>query len=344
MTSGVKATSMMRMHNPVVFNPRKRKHSKRKSYRRNPLIVNGKRRHGKRKHSKAYRRNPLIVNGKRKHGKHRKSYRRNPLIVNPASGMLGGLQRMLKKLPLVGGFLATVIGGVGGALGGAVGVLPIDYAMPYVSKYMPSWLKPFGYSVAGLALAGVVKVLPFKLPYQNMIATGLTFAGGAVDTYRWRRGTSAMLSGEDDYAGVEDLGDGELGNSGEALAAVEFADASLADAEYLQGDLSDEEMAAAELGRAAYYRRFRPYKQRATHRSQGGASGHAGQPGLRWGWMIYLYGFDAFQQFVTLPEHRRMEILRQLQSETKLAARKLIGQAMDTTVHDAATAGLLVAA
>lgn len=252
---------------------------------------------------------------------------------------LGKAQGYAKRVPLLGGILATAIGGIGSAFLGAVGVLPIDYALPYVAPYIPSWARPFAYSAGGLILAGIVKAIPVRVPYKDQLCIGLTFAGGAVDAYRWRRGTSNSLSG--DYDGeYGDMGDydGDFGDDGSPLAATEYGDTDLSDAEYSGEDLSADEIGTAELGRRAWRKKFRtrPRKQSGSPSDHG-----AGLPGERWGWLIYWVGFDNFQAIAAKPENERKAIIHELRTEAMTRSRKLIGQGLDSSVAEAETAGLL---
>lgn len=339
--------------------PKARRRAGRRGVKRNSLLMNRRRKH-----------NPVLVNRGHKRAKHRRHHRRgrkhNPVLINrgrkhrrgkykrnPSSGggivygTLGKASGLVKKVPVVGGILGTAVMGLAGALAGGVAVFPISYALPYVSKWVPDWLKPFAYTTTGVLLSAGVRALPVAFPYKNELALGLTFSGGAIDAYRFKHGKSHDLGDEygDEY-GSDEMGD-DLGDDGSPLAAVEFLGADLHDAEYAGDDLSDAEMAAAELGREVFRRRFlRPAAHRpAAHRRGGdgtpGPSVHAGYPGERWGWLIYWVGFDQFQELAKMDEAQRRGIIARLKSEAHVRARKLLGEQQSTSMTSAETAGLL---
>lgn len=350
--------SAARRRNPLLLNPHRRKarkgHARRRTTarRHNPLLTNPKRRKA-RKGSKARRHNPLLTNPR--HRKARKARRRNPSATMGglqapgkafAQKWIGKAQGLAKRIPVAGGALAAALGTVGSVLAGAVGVLPTSYAMPYVAKYIPDMLKPYGYSIAGMVISGVISALPVALPYKSQLAIGVAAAGGAVDAYRWRHGKSMDL-GEvygsllsDDEMGDE-MGDDALGDEGTAFASVEFANANLGDIDFCGDDFSDDELASIELGRRNFRRRFL--------KSEGVEAGstnseHAGLPGRRWGWLIFWIGHDNVQKLAKMPEAERKEFIAKAKHEARLRARKLLSQGEATTMQAAETAGLLVAA
>jgi hypothetical protein len=331
-------------------NPSKRKHTARRSSakRRNPVIINRKR--GHKRHA---RRNPVTIGNPRRRKHSVAKRRRNPSRSGGmVRGFIGKIQSFVKRLPLVGSVLSATVGGFGAALGGAVGVLPTDLALPYVSKYIPAWLAPYAYTVGGMAIGGAVKVLPLSFPMKNELAVSIAAAGGAVDMYRYRRGQSNNLGEVGDsevgdtyaltYSGADGGADG-LGNEGTPLSAIEYAGCDMRDADYAGDDLSGDEIAAAELGREAYRRRFMHHRKHPGQVSDG-EPGQAGMPGERWGWLIYWIGFDAFQRLSKMPEAQRKKIIRELKHESMLISQKLLANDVDTSVVQAETAGLLVAA
>lgn len=340
----------------------KRRGTKRRGSKRNPVLMNRRRRsmkRGARRSNPVHRMNP---SKRRRSSGRRRSYGRksNPVIVNRRKrnpslpfglqGILGRVQGMLRKVPLVGPIVASALGGLGGAAAGAIAVVPADMALPYVAKWIPDWLRPYAYTAVSLSLSALVEMIPAKIPFKRELAIGLTFAGGAVDTFRYRRGMSQSFGDAGgDYAGADeygdaDLGGDDLGNDGSPLAAVEFAEANLADADYCPDDLSGDEMAAIEMGRAAYRRKYRQARNRGAESGPGRPSEHAGQPGNRWGWLIYVLGFDGFQKVAAMPDMQRREWIQRFKTDAKLLARKMLSQGMSTDVSTAETAGLLVAA
>jgi hypothetical protein len=327
--------------NPITIgNPRRRRHSK----RRNPITIGNprKRRHAKRGHKRASarRRNPITIGNPRR--------RRNPGMVG---GLLAKVQGLFRKIPLVGGILSAAVGGLTGALGGAIGVIPTEMALPYVARFLPAWVKPYAYTLAGTVLSGVVKALPVSFPYKAELAVGLAAAGGAVDMYRYRHGQSMTLSGDGDYG---DYGDGEygdtyqigaddgLGDDGAPFAAAEFADADIGDYQYAGDDLSASEMAAAELGRSNFRKKFAHKKRRAQKAGQEDAK-HEGE-GAQWGWLIYWVGFDNFQKLVHMSADQRRAVIKDMKHMAMLRATKLLEQGVPTDMVNAEMAGVLIAA
>lgn len=359
----------------LVNSGRKGAKSRKVRRRRNPgvslssLFVNPKRRRastkrrrsaGHRKSVVRRRRNPVVLqNPKRRRSSAKRRVgtrrRRNPshalgLSKAPGRAMfqkyVGKIQGLARKLPLAGGALAAALGVAGSVLGGAVGVLPSSYAMPYVAKYIPSWLKPYGYSVAGMVISGVLSAIPLRLPYKEQLAIGVAAAGGAVDMYRFRQGKSMDLG--DEYGSLlsddesDEYGDDEMGDDGSAFASVEFADANLGDADFCGDDFSDDEIGAIELGRRNFRRRY--LRQQSNQDAGSGNSEHAGLPGRRWGWLIFWIGHENARLLAKKPEGERREFIAKAKHEAKLRARKLLTEGLPTTMQAAETAGLLVAA
>jgi hypothetical protein len=282
---------------------------------------------------------------KRSHAK-----RRNPAGVLAVPGKAQkSLQKLAGSIPLVGGLLGGAIGVIGGAVGGALGVLPTSYAMPYVARYVPSALKPFGYSIAGALLSSAVRLIPVKIPYKAELAVGIAAAGGAVDMYRFQHGKSQNLGDEygDEDVGDDDVGDDDMsdvGDEGGAFDAIEFADADLGDAAYMGDDFSADEIGAAAQGRRAFWSRFRPKRGDADEPVAEDVSEHAGKEGRRHGFLIYWIGFENFRKLTKLAPKDRQDAIAHMKNEAGLRAAKLLEQRLDTSVQQAETAGLLVAA
>ena len=316
----------------------------RKGRRRNPLIAN-----------------PLIANRGRKGRKGRKGgRRRNPMV-------LGQIAAPLRQIPIVGPALGTAVLSLAGAAAGAVAVYPTTYAMQHVGKYIPEQVQPFAYSIVGVLMAGLVQQFaPSSLPYKGMLVGALASAGGAVDAYR-RVTDNSELSGADwgedygdwgdddygedgDYAG--DLGDDDWGDD-ENVRPGEWAGCSGYDAVYSGDDLSEEEIGYAGYGRRAYRRRFRKGGRRSQGQSQGqhgqgqrGSSQHAGKPGARFGWLIYMIGFQNFKQLAQMDRNRRKQIIAQLRNDVMQrveAALQAGTTGGDTSMEAMEAAGLLAA-
>lgn len=331
--------------NPLTINP---SHSKSRKVRRNAYTINPHKRGGKRK-------NPVMVNPIRIRRR-----RRNP-------GMLGNVHKsamsMMGKIPLVGGFLSAVVGVGGAVFGGAAGVLPTAYFLPWLSKKVdvPDMVKPFAFSLGGAAISGLVSLLP-QFPYKQQAIVGIAAAGGAVDTYRKLTGKSqdlgevGSLLGDGNDLGDENLGDEDLGEELDALGvddmgepgvASEWAECELGDADYCGDDLSADEIEAAALGRRHYFSVYGDMDGdlgRKAVRGPHRRSGYAGRRGGQWGWLIYWIGMDNFQELSKLPPEQRRHHIARLRADARKIAAKLISSGNEPTVEQAQMDGLLIAA
>jgi hypothetical protein len=328
--------------------------------RKNPIVLtNGKRRKHSRVRVNARRKNPIVLtNGKhrRKHIslKGRKTMRRNPggysLMYNPArslTDMLKPVTNAISKIPLAGPTASMAVGLAAGAAGAGLGAAAMHFVMPYVEEVVPDMIKPVGYTIAGsLGAALLAKLAPASLPFKSALVMGLPAAGVAIDVYRYWHGASDSLSGDMDGLGAPSyIGDiGDVDDLGTAFAAYEYANASLNDADYCGEDLSGEELGQAEFGRSLWWRRFRPEAKVRPDPSRGGASEHAGQPGNRWGWLIYAIGYENFQKLRHMPEPQRKKFIQDFRFQAKQLAQKMVQQGIaEPTVEEAQVNGLLVA-
>jgi hypothetical protein len=305
-----------------------KKNGKRRSYKRNG--------HGTRKNSRRGK-----VYAARKN-----SYRRNGMLLTNPGNLLEKvskpIQGVLNKIPLVGKAASTVLGLAVGAAGAGVGVLALHYAMQVVSPYVPQEIRPVGYTLASSTLAAILGKFAPAFPMKGLIVAGLPAAGVAIDVYRYLHGAEDNLNGAMAGAdlGAEAWGDvDDLGGMG---AAHEYADASLMDTMYSGDDLTDAEIEAAEFGRAHYWRIFRPrYAPGAAAAPiAANTSHHAGQPGRRWGWLIYMIGMDNFQQLAKRPAGDRRNFIARMRVQSRQLADKLLGAGQETTME--AAAGLLI--
>ena len=86
------------------------------------------------------------------------------------------------------------------------------------------------------------------------------------------------------------------------------------------------------------------YRRGGADQQQGdGASDYAGKPGLRHGWLIYWVGFENFQKLAKMDPSTRQQMIRELKTEARLRARKLLSEGQTTSMEQAEMAGLLVA-
>lgn len=368
--------------NPLVAN----RGRGRRSYN-NPLVTNRGRR-GRRSYN-----NPLVAN----RGRSRHNAGRGMMRHNPFDSAVGPFARALNAIPVIGPFLGATVLALAGSASGALATVPIFYGLKAASKYVPEAVKPFAFSLAGAMLSGIVRLAFRNSALGTQAAVALAASGGAVDAYRKLIGQSSNLGDGymDEYGGEGDWGDGddmgEYGAEGEMgddygddgygddpnVRPGEWADASLMDAQYSDGDLSAEEIQFAELGRRAFRKRFHRKPKRAAamrrrrQQQQGEtdemtsddveqleddnfagakhpkASAHAGRPGRRWAWLIYWVGPAQFAQLAKLDANRRRRIIQ----DARHAAMKVVQKALSTGVTDGDTrveameaAGLLAAA
>lgn len=329
-------------------------------YRKNGALLTN-RRHGKRRKSGGkykFRRNgALLTNGKRRHGK--RHYRRNP------DGATGGnkkrtrkprtmfsaittpIQKVLGKVPVVGSYASSAVGFAVAGLSAGVGVVALRAAMTYGADYFPEMVKPVANTVAGSVIAALVAAfVPASVPGKSLLVAGLPAAGVALDVNRYLNGQSYTLNGALVLSGDE-MGDawGEVDDLGGPFAASEYADASLYDAGYSGDDLTDDEIAAAEFGRPQFWRIFRPrYAPAQAAPITPNVSHHAGVPGRRWGWLIWMLGMDRFKNLAAQPAGVRQNFIRGLRNDAILRANRALQMGIEPTMESASTNGLLVAA
>lgn len=308
------------------------------SMKRNNIyaMTNGKRRSYKRNGHGARKRNTYKRN----------TYKRNGMLLTNPGNLLEKvskpIQGVLNKIPLVGKAASTVLGLAVGAAGAGVGVLALHYAMQVVSPYVPQEIRPVGYTLASSTLAAILGKFAPAFPMKGLIVAGLPAAGVAIDVYRYLHGAEDNLNGA--MAGA-DLGAdawGDVDDLGGMGAAHEYADASLMDTMYSGDDLTDAEIEAAEFGRAHYWRIFRPrYAPGAAAAPiAANTSHHAGQPGRRWGWLVYMIGMDNFQQLAKRPAGDRRNFIARMRVQSRQLADKMLGAGQETTME--AAAGLLI--
>lgn len=350
-----------RNENPLVTNRPRDAKGRFKKAKGNPLVTN--RQKGKGKHNRKH--NPLVTNRARD-SRGRFLARHNPLIANPGNGifdMLSGFSSQLAKIPVIGSVLAPAVIGIGSAAFGAVGVVPIHYGLKYTSKWIPARAKPFAFTLVSLLVAGIVKAfVPKEFPYKDALVPAIAGSGGAIDMYRALTHRSANLGDEygdtdgeiDGEIDGEDLGD-EYGDDGNTRPG-EWGEASVMDYAYAGDDLSDEEMAYADLGRRAYRRRFWKPPGQVGRGQQGqegeegeqgqesGASEHAGKPGGRWGWLIFWIGFDNFKAMARYDRARRQQVIAKARQGAREAAQNALQTGVtggDVSMEALDAAGLL---
>jgi len=356
-------TTRRRRRNPVrgtgalIINPRRKRRVKRRRAtarkrrvvrrRRNSVLAlrTNRRRRTYRKRRKTARkparRRTYLKRRRRSNPKRKIVYRyrkarRKTRRKNSVRKMTTSLAQTFRKIPVIGPLLANMVGFIGPAAFGALGVEPTMQVAKLVAPYAPQMNASLFYALSALGLAAIVnsKWNPMSKSMKEKLAIGIASAGGGVAYYKWRTGQDASLSGE---YGMLEYGDfqyavipgyGEYGavegDSEDAAMAGYYADASYADALGAPSDFSLGELQVA-LSGPRRWRRKHKRTRRAQSRRHKGQSQNMGQKGHRWGWLIRLIGFSKMQQIAQLPPDQRRAYIEQLKSY----ALEQAGQALD---------------
>lgn len=243
--------------------------------------------------------------------------RRNPAIMQTVAATIN-------KVPVLGKYISPyAVPGLFGLGGFAL----VHMALKYSKQYLPAQVHAVGYSLGGLAVATVLKLVGKRLPMKenttNMLALTAVLGGVAVDAFRYATKTTT-LGADDDMQGLAlgglALGDGGMWQvapySGLALGADgmadEYADACGHDADYCGDDLDATEGRAALAGPFAWRQRFPAVVQPIKIADPGRPSRHAGAHGHRWGWLIRLIGYENFRKVAAMPKPARMQYIHAL--------------------------------
>lgn len=307
------------------------------------LLTNGRKR--SRKGARKYKFNrSMRANGKRsmyrnrRNGAHRNPRRNGALLTNPGN-MLSSVTRpvggLLSKVPVVGkNLLAPAFNYAVGALPFGVGAVAMIYGAPYVAQYLPPQVQIAQSTILGASSAAAMQwLLPANIPGKKLLVMSLPVVGIVLDVVRYMGGNNAVAGLGGDWGDVDEMGS--------PLAAHEYGDASLCDAENCPDYLDDEEVAAANFGRAAFWNRFRPKYPRHAATNDGNKSHHAGVPGRRFGWLIYCIGFDNFRQVAQLPRGQQIQFIRAWRQNAAQLAHRMLTQGIDPGVAQAANLKLL---
>lgn len=327
-----KVTARKNRKNPV---RRKRRVARRK----NGLVLRKNRRNPVRKRkvsARKNRRNPI-----RKHKVSARKNRRNPAkkyrIVrkNPmALTFLKPVENLVSKIPVIGKKVApytqpAIVAMVGGA-GNALAMRSVG-AIPYADKVFGH---AFGYTVMGLALAGISAFLPVGTETKKALALSFAAGGGAINAFQLASNMfdlNAVAAANKLTMGVADeavidaagLGDGMYYEveplSGVVADISGYEDAEYGDAAAAPADLSPQEGQAAMMGQGAYIRKFGAPPRR-VYGVQQGYSQHAGKLGHRWGWLIKSLGFERFSKLAAMPPHQRRKLIAQMKAAAIQAA------------------------
>lgn len=320
---------------------------KKNTRKRNPLLVQNRKRNGKRRNAKKnpllVRNNPLLVqnpmlvqnpllvqNGGR---------RKNPLLIQNKRRRKNGY----RKNPLALGTLSAnaMSAGTNVLAGALVGSVPHYYIVKAIYGRIPAALRPVAFSLVGGAASVLVEAFAPKFAYKEHVVTALAVGGGAVDGYRFLTSQMGALAGDYDYSGESDFSADDYGDDygvadDPAYAPLgrmdEYGAADLMDAEYSGDDLSGEEREIAGFGRGAYAKKYNP-------RQHGKAL--AGKPGVRWGWLIYWIGFDNFAAIAKANDAQRRDAIHRARHAALQAARQALSVGSETSVIAADKAGLM---
>lgn len=156
------------------YSRRRRATSRRRVYRRRRRVAAAPLANPRRRRNRRYsrRRNP------------RRSRRRNPGSA-------------LRKIPLVGGFLAEMFGFIPYAALGALGVEPTMWASTLIAPYAPMMPASLLYAGTGAIVAALVaKFAPVAPATRQKLALAIASAAGGVAYYKWRTGQDAPAAGE----------------------------------------------------------------------------------------------------------------------------------------------------
>jgi hypothetical protein len=273
------------------------------------------------------RRNPA----RRKYtiARRRMNRRKNPaFIVKP-------VQNIVKKIPVIGGFLSNIVGFATPAALGAVSVYPSMMILDRLGGFLPARVQGMAYSISGAVMGAVFtskmgkKYLGAEMAQQ--LAVAAASAGGAIDFYRWYTGAEGGIETGDGMAymvqpysgahmGGSHMGALEVmagaGHHDQSMAA-DYAEACMGDAYYSGADFSQDEAAALMAGPRAWRARFRRPPRRVVRRfgRRGPVSPLANKHGHRWGWLIRCVGFSAAQQIAALPPAQRQQVIAQLRQQ-----------------------------
>lgn len=296
---------------------RANRRSFRMNKRRNGLALRANRRRSNKRHNKRRmnrRKNGLAVrmNGLAVRMNKRRRRRKNTgassggnflaAVTKPVSGIVS-------KIPVFGKTLGAAVMPL--ALGAAVGAIHV-YALRFGSQYLPDRIKPFGYTIGGLLVKGVLAVVPVgSAAMRKSIGDAAVVVGGALDTIRALKGSSDFADGMMYEVGAYGEGGYRLPFDGDEQAIQSaYIDAKSGDAAVSGADMDSDEVAAAMGGPRAWTARF-PFARRdfVVH---GTYSQHAGQQGHRWGWLYRLVGPENVAKIAAMPEEKRRAYIRSL--------------------------------
>jgi hypothetical protein len=295
---------------------------------RNPVAIraNRKRKHNRRRRNPvALRMNPLAIraNGKKRHNRKARRHNGKKFMLfnrrhrrNPEGGIVGKVESMIAKVPVVGKIAAPIAvpAAAAAVIVGAVHY-GIKMGMQYVQATVAGYVAPIGYTVGAAILGVAVQFVPASIlstSSKRSIAALAIAGGGAVDGIRYLSAREASAPVDAAVSGLGEGGYWQLaGDPDSAAVSALYKDCSYADAAVCGPDLDPAEGEACIAGARAWCATF-PATIQVTRTADGGPSRHAGKHGHRWGWAIASLGFPTFRQIAAMPAAKRVETLGKL--------------------------------
>ena len=227
------------------------------------------------------------------------------MITRPVSALVS-------KVPFVGKLLGAAVMPL--ALGAVVGAVHL-YGLRFAGEFVPTGLRPFGYSAAGLAVKGILAVAPVgSAEMRKQIGDAAVVAGAALDLIRFIKDQADFSDGGMYRIGAYGEGGYPLPfDTGARIIHTAYGDAKPADAAVSGDDMDIAELQAAVEGPAGWMARF-PFARRAIT-IHGTCSQHAGQPGHRWGWLFRLVGCENVAKIAAMSVEKRRAYIKALREQ-----------------------------
>ena len=289
------------------------------------LKNNRRRKHARRKNGLALRESAMLrMNGRRRKTTRR---RRNTAMVFrpriPAAVILKNRRHNRRRKNKGGAMVKARAGAMGLvaplAFGAAAGALHL-YALRFLGGYLPSFVKPVGYTIGGLAVKALLslKFIPGSASMKSQLGNAAVMVGAAFDVTRALKGQSSEFGD----GGFYTLGGHTrpFESVGRVISA-QYSDAKAADALHTTEDLTASEIDAALRGGSSWIDRF-PFIARQQN-STGGCSRHAAQAGHRWAWLCNVIGFENFRKLAASPPETRKAYIKQVRVKALEALRAL---------------------
>ncbi len=204
---------------------RKRRTNRRRT-RRNALQIRTNRRRSTRRNPRSRRRNTRVARRNTRSRRRNTRSRRRNTRVRRRNGTRRGMRRrtarrayakrrnrrtrknmgtMLKKIPLVGGLLASMAALIPTTLFGAIMVEPTMMAAKLIGRYIPNLPAPLFYALAGLVVAAIVKskLIPLAAATKDRLAIAAASAAGGVAYYKFRTSGGAPETVADEVGALE---------------------------------------------------------------------------------------------------------------------------------------------